>query len=181
MGLSKSDRRAGQRHSKVRRGRSPFMGQTIVLPNHTQHCDYLGWPATKSLSRLILSGSDRYGLPTAKDDDVLLACIQLSKAQGFRSPEVYFSRYELLKFLRWSDETGNDERISQSLWRWKGLSIFSDRTFCDHRQKSWVNRDFGIFDSLTIYRRQRDRGGEPKQMAKKLSEQYLALSIESMF
>ena len=28
--------------------------------------------------RLTLSGSDRYGLPTSKDDDVLLACIQLS-------------------------------------------------------------------------------------------------------
>ena len=37
--------------------------------------------------RLTLSGSDRYGLPTAKDDDVLLACIQISKLQEFQSPK----------------------------------------------------------------------------------------------
>ena len=28
--------------------------------------------------RLTISGSDRFGLPTAKDDDVLLACMQIS-------------------------------------------------------------------------------------------------------
>ena len=35
--------------------------------------------------RLTLSGSDRYGLPTSKDDDVLLACIQLSRLKDRKS------------------------------------------------------------------------------------------------
>lgn len=108
--------------------------------------------------RLTISGSDRYGLPTAKDDDVLLACIQISKLQDFQSPEVTFSRYELLKLLRWPDDTRNYERISQSLRRWKGLTIFSDRAFYDHQEKSWVNRDFSIFDTLYIYRREVRQG-----------------------
>ncbi|MCA9191091.1 MAG: replication initiator protein A [Planctomycetales bacterium] len=108
--------------------------------------------------RLTLSGSDRYGLPTAKDDDVLLACIQISKLQDFQSPEVSFSRYELLKLLRWSDDTRNYERLSQSLRRWKGLTVFSDRAFYDHAEKSWVNRDFSIFDTLYIYRREVRQG-----------------------
>jgi hypothetical protein len=34
------------------------------------------------------------------------------------------------------------------------LSIYSDRAFYDHEQKSWVNRDFGVFDNLVIYRRE---------------------------
>lgn len=108
--------------------------------------------------RLTISGSDRYGLPTAKDDDVLLACIQISRLSDFASPEVNFSRYEILKLLRWADDARNYERVATSLRRWKGLTIYSDRAFYDHEQKSWVNRDFGIFDNLTIYRREVQQG-----------------------
>ena len=104
--------------------------------------------------RLTLSGSDRFGLPTSKDDDVLLACIQLSRLNDFSTREVSFSRYEILRLLGWADETRNYERVATSLRRWKGLSIFSDRAFYDHTQKSWVNRDFGVFDTLVIYQRE---------------------------
>ncbi|MCA9016666.1 MAG: replication initiator protein A [Planctomycetaceae bacterium] len=104
--------------------------------------------------RLTLSGSDRFGLPTSKDDDVLLACIQLSSLNDFATREVTFSRYEILRLLNWADESRNYERVATSLRRWKGLSIFSDRAFYDHAQKSWVNRDFGVFDNLVIYRRE---------------------------
>lgn len=104
--------------------------------------------------RLTLSGSDRFGLPTSKDDDVLLACIQLSRLNDFSTREVSFSRYEILRLLGWADETRNYERVATSLRRWKGLSIFSDRAFYDHAQKSWVNRDFGVFDTLVIYQRE---------------------------
>ena len=103
--------------------------------------------------RLTLSGSDRYGLPIVSDEDVLLACIQLTRLQGYRAPEVRFSRYELLKLLAWSDNTRNYQRLAQSLRRWKGLSIFSDRAFYDHAAQSWVNRDFSVFDNLLIYHR----------------------------
>jgi hypothetical protein len=108
--------------------------------------------------RLTISGSDRYGLPTAKDADILLACIQISQLSGFAAPEVRFSRYEILKLLRWADDSRNYDRVATSLRRWKGLSIYSDRAFYDHEAKSWVNRDFGIFDSLTIYRREALQG-----------------------
>ena len=56
--------------------------------------------------------------------------------------------------MGWADETRNYDRVATSLRRWKGLSIFSDRAFYDHEQKSWVNRDFGVFDNLVIYRRE---------------------------
>lgn len=108
--------------------------------------------------RLTISGSDRYGLPTAKDDDVLLACIQISRLGDFASPEVHFSRYEILKLLKWADDTRNYQRVANSLRRWKGLTVYSDRAFYDHEQKSWVNRDFGIFDNLSIYRKEVQQG-----------------------
>jgi hypothetical protein len=103
---------------------------------------------------LAISGSDRYGLPTAKDEDVLLACLQLTRLDDFRRREVYFTRYELLKLLRWPDDGKAYQRLATSLRRWKGVTLFSDRAFYDHAHKSWVNRDFGIFDNLYLYERE---------------------------
>ena len=103
---------------------------------------------------LAISGSDRYGLPTAKDEDVLLGCLQLTRMADFRSREVQFSRYELLKLLRWPDESKYYQRLANSLRRWKGVTLFSDRAFYDHGRKSWVNRDFGVFDNLYFYERE---------------------------
>lgn len=103
---------------------------------------------------LAISGSDRYGLPTSKDEDVLLACVQLSALQDFREREVHFSRYELLKLLRWPDEGKSYKRLAVSLRRWKGVTIYSDRAFYDHGRQSWVTRDFGVFDNLSVYERE---------------------------
>ena len=108
----------------------------------------------RAMRELAISGSDRYGLPTASDEDVLLACVQLSSMQNFKDREVHFSRYELLKLLRWPDEGKYYRRLAVSLRRWKGVTIYSNRAFYDHARKSWVNRDFGIFDNLYIYERE---------------------------
>jgi len=108
--------------------------------------------------KLTVSGSDRFGLPTAKDDDVLLACVQLSSIGDFHSKEVHFSRYELLKLLRWPDETRYYRRLAVSLRRWKGLTVYSDRAFFDKSRRSWVNKDFGIFDNLYIYEKEEREG-----------------------
>ena len=129
--------------------------------------------------RIVLSGSDQYGLPTAKDDDVLLACIQISKQQNFKSPHILFTRYELLKLLGWSDESKSYARLAQSLRRWKGLTIFSDRAFYDFAQKSWVNRDFGVFDSLYIYRKEADTGRGIRALSRFTWNEVLFSSFQS--
>lgn len=103
---------------------------------------------------LAISGSDRYGLPTSKDEDVLLGCLQLTRMAEFQSRQVEFSRYELLKLLRWSDDSKSYRRLATALRRWKGVTIYSDRAFYDHGRKSWVNRDFGVFDNLYLYERE---------------------------
>jgi hypothetical protein len=113
---------------------------------------------------LAISGSDRYGLPTAKDEDVLLACVQLSARDDFRDREVRFSRYELLRLLRWPDEGKSYRRVSTSLRRWKGVTVYSNRAFYDHARRSWVTRDFGVFDNLNVYERESsERAAAPAQ------------------
>ena len=54
--------------------------------------------------RRIIEGSEEYGLPTATDDAVILALIQLTKLKGdFTQREVVFTRLELIKMLGWAD------------------------------------------------------------------------------
>src|SRR3954451_16569962 len=53
--------------------------------------------------KLTITSSDKYGLTTPKDEDVLLALIQLTKqANNFTDRKVCFSRAELLKLLGWT-------------------------------------------------------------------------------
>ena len=77
------------------------------------------------------------GSPFAKDDDVLLACVQLSSINGFATRRVDFTRYDLLKLLRWSQDNKSYRRLATSLRRGKGTTVYSDRTFYDHAPKSW--------------------------------------------
>src|SRR5262245_13711551 len=52
--------------------------------------------------KLTVRGADGLGLPTAGDVDVLVALMQLTKQRNdFTERRVYFSRYELIKFLGW--------------------------------------------------------------------------------
>lgn len=130
------------------------------------------------IRRLTISGSDRFGLPTARDEDILLACIQISKLRDFQSRTVTFSRYEILRMLRLPDSTSNYARLATGLRRWKGVSIFSDRAFYDHAQKSWVNRDFGIFDNLYLYSREAE-GSEKKATSRFTWNEVLFNSFQS--
>jgi plasmid replication initiation protein len=67
--------------------------------------------------KLTITASDKYGLPTAMDDEVILGLIQLTGRGGFSDRRVFFTRYELLKLLNWSDDTRNYKRLEQSLKR----------------------------------------------------------------
>jgi len=52
------------------------------------------------LRKRIIEGSKEYGLPTATDDAVILALIQLTKLKNsFSSREVDFTRHELITLL----------------------------------------------------------------------------------
>src|SRR3954466_5132333 len=84
--------------------------------------------------RRIIEGSEEYGLPTATDDLVILALIQLSKQKGgFKQPDVEFTRLELIKLLGWADEGHSYDRIKLSLLRIKGVSYFYDNAWWDTR------------------------------------------------
>ena len=98
----------------------------------------------------IITGADKFGLPTATDDDVVLGLMRLSMAQGFRQRKVYFTRYELLKTLRWSTEGRSYRRLIKSLDRLSGVRIRSTNSFYDNEKKAYQTCNFGIIDAYEI-------------------------------
>ena len=78
--------------------------------------------------RLVITGSDAFGLPTAPDADVIVGLIQLTKLRnGFTDPTVRFTRYELLKLLGWPDRGQHYRRLDESLNRWMGVTLIYEK------------------------------------------------------
>jgi hypothetical protein len=101
--------------------------------------------------KLTVTGSDAYGLPTALDDEVLVALLQLTKlANNFSEPRVRFSRYELLKLLGWPDCGENYRRVEESLNRWLGVSLYYEKAWWNKEARSWVSEKFHILEQVSL-------------------------------
>lgn len=98
----------------------------------------------------IITGADKFGLPTSTDDDVVLGLIRLTMEKGFKSRKVYFTRYELLKVLRWTTEGRSYKRLIKSLDRLSGVRIRSSNSFYDNQTKSYQTKNFGIIDEYEV-------------------------------
>jgi hypothetical protein len=111
---------------------------------------------------LHVSAPPKYGLPTAKDEEVLLALIHLTdQLNQFQHPTVYFTRYELIKLLGWNQGGKSYQRIRESLARWKSVTLDYRNAWRDHRNKSWVSEIFSIIDNVTIYEADEREGSIP--------------------
>jgi hypothetical protein len=98
----------------------------------------------------VITGADKFGLPTSTDDDVILGLIRLTMDNGFRSRKVHFTRYELMKVLRWAPEGRNYTRLTRSLDRLSGVRIKATNAFFDNASKSHQTCNFGIIDAYEI-------------------------------
>lgn len=102
--------------------------------------------------KLTVTGDPKYGLPTAKDEEVYLGLLQLTKFHtDFRSPEVHFTRHELIRLLDWPNNDWAYERIATALARLTGVRLFYQNAWRDNANKVFKDRGgFGILDSYTI-------------------------------
>ena len=112
--------------------------------------------------KLTITASDKYGLPTAMDDEVILGLIQLTGKAHFSERKVFFTRYELLRLLNWPDEARNYNRLEQSLNRWLGVTLYYENSWWSNDDKSWVNEGFHILDHVQILDKERQRRSAKK-------------------
>ena len=105
--------------------------------------------------RLTISASDKYGLPTSLDDEVILGLIQLTKQNRFTERKVNFSRYQLIQILGWRHEGRSYDRLEKSLKRWLGVTLYYDKAWWDKDEQSWVDENFHILEQVTLYDQER--------------------------
>jgi Replication initiator protein A len=98
----------------------------------------------------IITGADKFGLPTSSDDEVLLGLLKLTVDDGMQQRKVYFTRYELLKILRWSTEGRSYNRLQKALDRLSGVRIKATNAFYDNDLKTHRTKNFGLIDSYEI-------------------------------
>ena len=106
---------------------------------------------------LTVAGTQKHGLPTAIDDEVLLALIQISSARGFPQ-RVKFSRYEVLNILNWDHSGKSYKRLEEAIDRWTSISLDYENAWrekgLDGKDNSWVDAKFHIIESAKFHRRQ---------------------------
>jgi hypothetical protein len=103
------------------------------------------------IRKRIIEGSKEYGLPTATDDSVILALIQLTKIKNaFAAREVEFTRHELINLLGWPNKGQSYDRIAQSLHRLAGVTYHFENSWWDNRRKTWTTKIFGIIDTVSL-------------------------------
>jgi len=113
--------------------------------------------------QVVVAATEKYGLPTAKDEDVLMGLLQLAKLQNeFTSPIVYFSRLQLIKLLGWENTRWSYERTALSFERWRGITITYRNAWRDNKDREWQDRGgFGLIDSYNLRdSRRAPRSGE---------------------
>lgn len=98
----------------------------------------------------IITGADKFGLPTASDDEILLGLLKLTVDSGFMQRKIFFTRYELLRILRWTTEGRSYTRLQKALDRLSGVRIKASNAFYDNELKSHSTRNFGIIDAYEI-------------------------------
>ena len=115
--------------------------------------------------KLTVTGSDLLGLPNSLDDEVLLGCLQLTKEAGFGDRKVGFTRYELMDLIGWPRDGRSYERISESLDRWAGTLIISDKAFWDKQNQCWIKDSFNILDRVILSDREDTKKTKRKRSA----------------
>src|SRR4051794_10287071 len=101
--------------------------------------------------KLLITASDEFGLPTAKDDEVILGLIQLTRrSNNFTERTVRFSRSELIKLLAWPDTGPSYKRLTLAFHRWLGVSLHYDNAWWDKAQGKWTSIGFHIIESFKL-------------------------------
>jgi plasmid replication initiation protein len=103
-------------------------------------------------------GSDKYGLPTPYDDDVLLALLYCYKDQHFQGRKIHFTLYRLCQIMQKSLSKREYDRIRDSLNRLTSTTIAAINCFYDNAAKSWVSETFHLFDRYKLYQEQKRHG-----------------------
>jgi hypothetical protein len=97
-----------------------------------------------------VTGSDKFGLPLAQDNDIWMALIVLGKNNDFKSRKIQFSRYQICKIMNQKPGGSIYRRIEEALSRLSGVKVYAKNAFWDNEKRSYVTKGFGIIDDFEL-------------------------------
>jgi len=115
-------------------------------------------------------GSDKYGLPTPYDDDVLLALLYCYKSQNSAGKRISFTLYELCRIMQRRPSQQEYARLRVALNRLISTTIAATNCFYDNLAHSWVSESFHLFERYRVYHEQKRRAAAPPLSFIEMSE-----------
>lgn len=105
----------------------------------------------KEVSRkLIITGSDAFGLPRPIDDQVLVGLNVLTHQTSYSSRTIEFTRYRLCKLLGWPTDGRSYIRLEESLDRIAGTTLKFKDSWWDKGEGLWTSQTFHLIDNVSI-------------------------------
>ncbi|HPO82623.1 MAG TPA: replication initiator protein A [bacterium] len=106
----------------------------------------------KTTGEWVVTGTDKYGLPTPSDRDVFLGLMYYWYKNGLKDRELEIGNMnEFLKFIKWTNDKRAYDRLKESLERLKGVTIFARYSFWDNEIKDYLPLvAFSILDEVII-------------------------------
>jgi plasmid replication initiation protein len=115
-------------------------------------------------------GSDKYGLPTPYDDDVLLALLYCYKSRNSAGKRISFTLYELCRIMQRPPSQQEYARLRVALNRLISTTIAATNCFYDNLAHSWVSESFHLFERYRVYHEQKRRAAAPPLSFIEMSE-----------
>jgi len=120
---------------------------------NTLDVTHVVWDRTKKREvtrRLIITGSEAFGLPRPVDDRVLIGLKALTYEANFTSPKVFFSRHHLCHTLGWNPDGRAYKRIEDSLDRIAGTTLKFKNSWWDKGDSEWRSHTFHLVDNVEL-------------------------------
>jgi len=118
--------------------------------------------------KLVITGSDAYGLPRPIDDQVLMGMKALTYEAGFKSPRVEFSRYRLCKTIGWPTDGKAYRRLEEAFDRIAGTTLKFKDSWWDKGEEVWQSKMFHLIETVSLTSRDQI---ERSRMKKNSAEQ----------
>jgi len=100
--------------------------------------------------KLLITGSDAFGLPKPIDDQVLIGMKALTYETRFASREVEFSRYHLCRTLGWPTDGRAYRRLEESFDRIAGTTLKFKDSWWDKGEIEWKSKTFHLIENVEL-------------------------------
>ena len=105
--------------------------------------------------RMIITGSDAFGLPRPIDDQVLVGMKTLTHEAAYAGRKVEFSRYHLCKIIGWEPDGRSYQRLEESFDRIAGTTLKFKDAWWDKGEREWKSKTFHLIEEVDLCSRDR--------------------------